>query len=191
MITGGRLAAAALLVLAALLFGRSAVSGVPGIAAFYGRYEGTADIAADDGGEIRRRDLAVTIAPEGDRFRIDWQTSTRLPDGELKTKTYSIMFEPTARDGIFGSKMRTDMFGNRVPLDPLKGDPYVWCRIAGDTLTLYAMVITDSGGYDLQVYDRTLTKTGLQLQFTRLREGEAPKKFSAVLQKVAAEAPAR
>ena len=48
------------------------------------------------------------------------------------------------------------MFGHQVPLDPLKGDPYVWCRIVGRVLTLYSLQITDDGGYDLQIYERTV-----------------------------------
>jgi hypothetical protein len=79
------------------------------------------------------------------------------------------------------------MFGNRVPMDPLSGDPFVWCRIAGRTLTVYALLINDAGRYDLQIYDRTLVDEGLELKFTRLREGDPPRVLTAFLERVAAQ----
>jgi|APTNR8051073442_1049403.scaffolds.fasta_scaffold22221_3 hypothetical protein len=154
------------------------------IAPFFGHYEGRTIIDGD--GETTMRDLEVTIetvAGGSDHFRINWSTIIRRSDGESKRKSYSIVFTPTPRPGIFASAMRTDMFGNAVPLDPLKGDPFVWCRIVDATLTVYALTITDDGGYDLQVYDRTLRAGGLDLRFTRLDEGEPPVVVSAVLER--------
>jgi hypothetical protein len=150
---------------------------------FLGRYEGRA-IVGDGDGETSSRDLDVIIERAGDQpgqFRITWSTITRHAEDKPKRKSYSILFKPTHRPGIFASAMRMNMFGNPVPLDPLKGDPYVWCRIAGRTLTVYALNITDDGGYDLQVYDRTLRDGGLDLTFTRHDEGEAPVVVKAVL----------
>ncbi len=177
------------LALAFLLFCFGAVPARPqaaetsAIAPFFGHYEGRS-MEGDRQESIR--DLDVTIEPvatSGDRFRIIWSTIIRRSSGEPKRKSYSIEFVPTSRSGIFSSAMRTDMFGNAVPLDPLKGDPFVWCRIAGRTLTVYAMTITDTGSFDLQVYDRTLREGGLDLKFTRLDEGEAPTVITAFLEK--------
>lgn len=166
------------------------VAGLPPAAAsppaaidpFIGRFEGTSIAGSDDA--TTPRDLTVVIQREGDRFKIDWTTVTRQPDGEVKRKAYSIGFEQTPRPGIFRSTMRTDMFGHQVPLDPLKGDPYVWCRIAGPVLTLYSLQITNDGGYDLQVYERTVEGDRMSLDFTRLRQGETPRKLTAILQRV-------
>jgi hypothetical protein len=152
------------------------------IAPFFGQYRGQTIKQGD--GEIAKRDLDVSIEPDGDYFKIIWSTVTRYPDGEVKRKSYAISFAPTKRADIYHSAMRTDMFGNRVPLDPLSGDPFVWCRVAGRTLTVYALLIDDTGSYDLQVYDRTLTDKGLDLRFTRIREGDQPKVLSAFLQRV-------
>lgn len=151
---------------------------------FFGRFEGKTISRGD--GETTNRDLSVVIQPDGDRFRVEWTTVTRQVDGELKHKTYSIGFEPSQRPGIFRSTMRTDMFGNQVPLDPLKGDPYVWCHVAGRVMTLYSLQITDDGGYDLQTYERTLEGDLMSLHFTRLREGNEPKELTATLQRVPA-----
>ena len=68
--------------------------------------------------------------------------------------------------------MRTNVFGQAVPLDPLKGDPYVWARIEGDALRVHALIIRQDGGYELQIYNRVLTTTGLELSYSRIRDGE-------------------
>jgi hypothetical protein len=173
-----------LIMLAAVEVTTSEASPPSVIQPFFGRFEGKAIGRGDD--ETTNRDLAVVIQPDGDRFRIEWTTVTRQVDGEVKRKTYSIGFEPSQRPGIFRSTMRTDMFGHQVPLDPLKGDPYVWCHIAGRVLTLYSLQITDDGGYDLQIYERTLEGNLMSLHFTRLREGKEPKELTATLEKVPA-----
>ncbi|MBK8175792.1 MAG: hypothetical protein IPK66_11160 [Rhodospirillales bacterium] len=171
------------LVLGIFASGPCARSGESPAQAFFGHYDGKA-ILVDDG-ETTMRDLAVTIEPSSEGFSVGWTTVSKTKDGKEKRKTYVIAFEPSVRPGIFRSAMRTDLFGNRVPHDPMKGEPYVWCRINGRTLSLYALVIDDDGGYDLQVYDRTLTDDGLDLHFTRLHEGEPPKVLKATLQKTA------
>lgn len=174
-----------LLVFAGVIAAGSALASPSSIEPFFGHFEGKAILEGDD--TTTSRDLAVTIQPDGERFRIDWTTVTRQADGDIKRKAYSIAFETTKRPGIFRSTMRADMFGNLVPLDPLQGDPYVWCRVAGPVLTLYSLQITDDGGYDLQVYERTLKgEDRMSLRFTRLREGEPPKELKATLKRVPA-----
>lgn len=159
-----------------------ALSDAQAIAPFFGEYRGQTIKRGDR--ETATRDLDVSIEPDGEHFKIAWNTVTRRASGDIKRKSYAISFVPTKRPDIYHSAMRTDMFGNRVPLDPLSGDPFVWCRIAGRTLTVYAFLIDDAGSYDLQVYDRTLTDKGLYLKFTRIREGEPLNVLSALLQRV-------
>ena len=173
------------------------LAGIPGggasaalalIAPFFGHFEGKTIVEGDD--TTTSRDLAVDIQPDGDDFRVIWTTVTRQLDGDIKYKTYSIGFEATKRPGIFRSTMGTDMFGNRVPLDPMKGDPYVWSRIIGRTLTVYSLQITDDGGYDLQVYERTLDGPDrMSLRFSRFREGEPPRELTAILKRTAPPTP--
>jgi hypothetical protein len=161
-----------------------ALSGTMPVEPFFGEYRGKT--ISEEDGETTARDLGVSIEPDGEYFKITWSTATRRrAEGELKRKSYAISFVPTQRPEIYRSAMRTDMFGNRVPMDPLSGDPFVWCRIAGRTLTVYALLINDAGRYDLQVYDRTLVDKGLDLKFTRLREGDPPRILSAFLERIA------
>ncbi len=64
------------------------------------------------------------------------------------------------------------MFGNAVPLDPLKGDPYVWARVEGDTLTVFALHVLEDGGYEMQTYARKRIPEGIDLKYSRIRDGE-------------------
>jgi hypothetical protein len=176
------LAAPALVLLVGILGARPVGSASSPIEPFFGQYRGKA-VVGDDA-ETSIRDLDVSIEPDGEYFKINWSTATRRGDGEIKHKSYSISFAPSSRPDIYRSAMRTDMFGNRVPMDPLRGDPFVWSRIAEKTLTVYALLIDDVGRYDLQIYERTLVDNGLKLKFTRLREAEAPKVISAFLERI-------
>ena len=48
----------------------------------------------------------------------------------------------------------------------MRGQPYVWARIQGDILSVFMMLITDDGGYEVHAYHRTLTTGGMKLRFT-------------------------
>lgn len=148
------------------------------IEAFYGTYEGRA--VSKTKSEPGARDVSVSIQPHGSGFTVKW--STEKVDGDRKS--YSIDFEPTKRPGIFGSAMRRNMFGDSVPLDPLKGDSYVWARITGQTLTVYGFIITPEGSYEMQVYHRTLSEKGLELEFFRYVEGEPVRLIAGTLLRV-------
>lgn len=140
------------------------------IEAFFGDYVGHSISAV--GGEMKKRDLSVSIKPNDTAFTVDWTVITQKPSGKIKRKQYSIDFQSTKRRHIFSSSMQTNMFGNRQALDPLKGDPYVWASIVQATLTVHALLINDDGGYEMQVYERTRTDNGLYLRFSRVRDGE-------------------
>ena len=79
--------------------------------------------------------------------------------------------------------MRKNLFGKDVPLDPLKGEPYVWGRIIGDTLTVFSIFVYDDGSYEIQQFDRTLVEGGLELKFSSARNGEVRRMLSAFLKR--------
>lgn len=137
---------------------------------FFGEYLGEGIFNEDE--DLTKRDLSVEIKPSRDGFIVTWVSVTYKKNGKLKRKSYSVQFKPKGKSGLYGSAMRKDMFGNQVPMDPLEGDPYVWARISGDTLFVYALLITDEGGYEMQVYERTLTANGMELTYSRVRDGE-------------------
>jgi hypothetical protein len=150
------------------------------IQAFYGAYEGESISVSDENlgsdEDLGKRDLAIAIVPRKNGFNLTWTTVTYAEGSSASRKTYSIDFVPTRRGNIYASAMRTDLFGNRVPLNPLEGDPFVWATLHGKTLTVYALLITPAGGYEMQTYHRTLTSQGLRLEFSRVRNG-SPLRF--------------
>ena len=137
---------------------------------FFGTYQGRSIQSADSG--LSARDLSVAIRAHDEGFEVSWTTVIHRAGG-TKHAAYAIDFVPTERPNIFQSAMRRDVFGHAEPLDPMRGEPFVWARIAGDTLTVYALLIDDEGGYEIQTYDRTLTADGLALRFSRDRDGRA------------------
>ena len=151
---------------------------------FFGQYAG--QTISEAGAGLAERDLNVTIRPwkKGKGFTLEWTTVIRSAD-ETRRQSHSINFQPSARPGIYGAAMRSDMFGGQGALDPLKGDPYVWARIDEDTLTVHSLLITEEGGYEMQVFDRTLMpEGGMRLTFSRLRDGQPLKVIHGTLQRI-------
>lgn len=146
---------------------------------FFGEYEGEA--VTNGAGEITTRDLRVKISPNEKGFKVNWISVTKRPSGKLKRKEYTIDFHPTRRENIYRSGERKDMFGNAVPLDPMKGDPYVWARIHGNTLTVYALHVLEDGGYEMQTYDRTRIPEGIDLKYSRVRDGKILRTVTGIL----------
>jgi len=150
------------------------------ISDFYGAYTGQSISVQGEG--LSARDLSVIIRKIDKGFNLAWTTVARKKDQSTSRKSYSIDFSHSPRKNIWGSAVRRDAFGNMQPINPLReGDPFVWATIKGDTLTVYALLITEAGGYELQTYARTLTAQGLTLKFTRLRDGEQLKAINGVL----------
>ncbi|MEM7254392.1 MAG: hypothetical protein AAF493_23480 [Pseudomonadota bacterium] len=167
---------------AAMMIPTTAVAGDSPWARFFGTYAGRGDTTVD--GELTARDLSVKIqkAPKG--FSVSWTTVIRKVDGRIKRKDYTIRFVPTQDQHLYSSAMRVNMFGKAVPLDPMKGEPYVWATLKGDTLTVHALELTDTYGYEMQVYERRLTDDGLALKFSRVRDGERLRDVHASLVRI-------
>ncbi len=153
------------------------------IEAFYGHFSGTAD--AQVSGESERRQLTVRIEPKDDNFEVAWGTRVKRADMTQKDHSYRILFRKTRRGAIYASAMRMNVFGKHIPMDPLAGDPFVWARIHDNTLTVYALMITNKGAYDMQIYDRTLRDDGnMDLAYTRILDGSINKEITATLERV-------
>ena len=137
---------------------------------FIGEFAGK--FVSEEGGVEKSRDMSVEISETKDGFNVSWKTTT-FKKGEPKTKSYSIDFIESERAHIYKAAQKKNVFGGREPLDPLKGDAYAWARVDGPKLTIYALVITENGGYEMQTYDRILLGDGnLHLKFSRVRDGE-------------------
>jgi len=173
----------AVLPVAALLFAALSLPGAaraqdasPG--AFFGSFQGSGFAENRDsiyfGATVR--DLDVTITPAGDGFTITWTTVIRgggdptRPNVRRKTRTVS--FRPTGGPGVYRGAPSGD---------PLSGKSLVWAKIAGHTMTVFILDIDATGDYQVQSYARTLTGLGMDLLFTRIRNGETVRTARAKL----------
>jgi len=174
--------AQAVLMTATLLWTSAAAAADRSIEDFYGEYTGRSVSASSEA--LKTRDINVEIKEIRRGFNVAWTTVTFREGEKASRKSYSIDFRRTKRDNIFQSAMRQDVFGNQTPNDPMQGQPYVWARLRGDTLSVYALIVTDDGSYDMQVYHRTLTQDGMALEFKRFLEGQEVKSIAGKLQRV-------
>lgn len=160
-----------------ILFGQMVRADISG---FVGEFSGSAEIVSADGTSMQR-DMSVEIVKQSKGFSVSWTSTTYKPDGRIKEKSYSIDFVPSDRPDIYAAAQAKDVFGHLVQLDPMKGEPFVWARIIGETLTVFSLFVNDDGGYEMQQFDRTLVKGGLHLDFMRIRNGKPQKSVSTLL----------
>jgi hypothetical protein len=153
-----------------------------GIERFYGSYVGEA--VSESGDELDKRDISAEITPQDKGFKVKFTVVLKRGKDKPRRDEYTITFTPSKRPNIYSSAMRTDVFGNAVPLDPLAGDPYMWARREGDKFWRYALFVTDNGGYEMQTYEYTLVPGGLTLRYSRVRDGEVLRTVTGKLKKV-------
>lgn len=164
----------------ALLFSHVARASAHEISDFTGHYSGSAEVKQSDGTRDLR-DLSVVISERTNGFEVQWSTVTEKEDGRRKEKSYTVEFIRSDRRGIFSAAMHRNVFGHEVQQDPMKGQPYVWARLTGDTLTVFSMFIHQNGDYEMQQYDRSLTEEGLTLVFQTHRNGQPVRQIEAEL----------
>ena len=153
-----------------------------GVERFYGTYAG--DAVSESGDGLDKRDINAEIAPQGKGFKVSFTVIVKRGSEPPRRDEYTIAFVPTKRPGIYGSAMRMDVFGNAVPKDPLVGDPYMWARVDKDKLWRYALFVTENGGYEMQTYEYTLVPGGMNLRYSRVRDGEILRTVTGKLKKV-------
>lgn len=148
---------------------------------FVGTYSGSSEDVYE--GEAQDRDLSVSVVPMDRGFRLSWTSVIYKTDGRTKEKTYTIEFTQSERPHIYGSAVRTNVFGKKVPLNPLAGEPYAWARFVGDTFTVFSLFINEAGEYEMQEYHRTLTAGGLDLMFRSVSPGGTDRVIEAFLKR--------
>ncbi|KIC39180.1 hypothetical protein RA26_00445 [Leisingera sp. ANG-M7] len=171
---------AALLVAGGILAAAAGQGIAAGIAQFAGEYSGSVEIVKADG-DTDPRDMSVVIREMKKGFTIKWTSTTERDDGSRKSKTYEIEFQTSRRDGVYSAAMKRNVFGHEVPLDPMEGEPFVWGRITGDTLTVFSLFIHPNGDYEMQQYDRTLADGGLDLVYISRLNGEPQRQLKTFL----------
>ncbi len=139
------------------------------IAAFYGRFTGSGIAAGEDVEYlgVTQRDLDVHIQAQGSGFTATWTTVLRQGgtrgSPNVRRRSTTLNFTPLGRAGLF----RAAESG-----DPTAGQPLVWARIRGSTLYIYEINMIEDGRWDVQTYARTVSGAGMQLEYTRLLDGE-------------------
>ncbi|WP_370400145.1 hypothetical protein [Sulfitobacter sp. JB4-11] len=146
---------------------------------FVGTYVGEAQFVHE--GETRRRDMSTTIKDTKNGFQLSWTSVTYKDDGRTTEKAYTINFTPSDRPHIYQSAMAQNLFGQSRPLDPLKGEPFVWARFEGDTFSVFSLFINETGNYEVQEFHRTLVEEGLDLRFLRIRNGVIEREIETLL----------
>ncbi len=162
----------AVLVVAALVAFPTAASArnkALSIAHFYGTFSGGGVAENEDSlyFAVTARDFDVVIGPAGNGFKVTWTSVIRGGGDVIKPK---VRKKSTSRTFVKGA--RPGMYNGVSSGDPLSGKEMSWARIKETSLVVYLMVIDKTGAYQLQRYDRKLVGTGMELTFTRLKDGE-------------------
>jgi hypothetical protein len=147
---------------------------------FYGHFQGSGIAENEDSlyFGVTVRDLDVRIGPEADGFYVEWTSVIRgggdPNNPDVRKRSQRIAFSPSGRPNVFTSKSATN---------PMKGS-LVWARILDRTLTVNVMSISENGSYTVQTYNRTISGTGMTLNFVNTTDGEPQRQVDARLVKV-------
>ena len=154
-----------------------------GIAAFEGAWQGNAvsESAISSNFRLTSRDIDIIVRGANDGgFSITWNTVQRQkgdpnnPREELKST--SMQFSP----------VRHNVWRNTNNNDPVSlPTPYAWAFIKDRTLEIVTVQIYKDGNHETQIYRRTLSGTGMTLEFSRTLNGKPGRSASGRLVKVA------
>lgn len=149
---------------------------------FLGKFEGKATSKLP--GAVSARDFSLEVKQRDKGFSLIGTTLIPKNDGSYKRRKYLIHFVEVEGRKVYAAAARRNMFGKAVPNDPIRGRPYMWARIKGNTLSVYGIHVTQDGGYELQIYHRTLMDGGLKLTFRRIRNGKELRDITGVAKRV-------
>ena len=124
------------------------------------------------------RDIDVAIKPAGNGFTVSWTTVIRQGGDPRQPNVRRRETTRTFRPAATGRVWRCVESG-----DPLDGKEACWARISRQTLTIYQMTVLPTGTYEIEQYDRTLSGTGMDLKFSRLRDRETARVVTGKLVK--------
>jgi len=144
--------------------------------AFVGTFIGVADAVDTRTGRVEQRDLTVEIKPySGGGFLISWETVFKV-DGRrdvpgVKRRFNRLIFKPADDGDFFVEVPKADPFKKRKSFEPILGDAARWATIEGNVMHVYSVVVDEAGEFELEIYTRTRTDSGLDIDFKRLAGG--------------------
>ena len=165
------------LALAGLLASADPQAAAPDLEPFFGAYVGVAEVEDPKTGDVRQRDMDIVIEPyQDDGFMVHWINVT-LVDGRrdlpgVERRVQTALFEKAEGRDMYVEVSEKNPFREREETEPMRGDPVRWASIDGNTLHVYAFVVTEDGAYELQIYDRVLTDKGIDIRFQRIVDDE-------------------
>lgn len=140
---------------------------------FFGAFVGVAKVEDLKRGAVKDRDMDIVIERyHGDGFRLRWVNVT-LVDGRrdlpgVERRVQTALFQPDQGMGFFVEVKERSPFRERKKMQPMAGDPVRWAALLDDTLRVTAFQVLEDGRYEMQIYDRQLTETGLDVRFERI-----------------------
>ncbi len=152
---------------------------------FVGRFEGKSTATSGDDKTQRDLTVIVTKGEDGKGFTVEWKTVIHGRGGGDDERHEKVRFIATKRPSIYSAGSRMDMFGKLVPIDPILGDAYYWARIREQTISVFNILITEDGGYEMQVFHRTLRPDGgMTVEFRRSRDGAEMRTVTGELRRI-------
>lgn len=158
-----------------LVLGSARADDLP-VSAFFGEFRGSGIAVSTDSiyAPETARDMDVTIRSAGGGFSVSWTTVLRSDDGRVSRKSETLTFAPSG--GHFRAADRAD---------PFSAAGLAWARVKDQTLDVFLMMVDEAGRPTLQRYARSLTGRGMELRFTRTRDGRESRVVEGLLVKVA------
>ncbi|NJO38177.1 MAG: hypothetical protein HC871_11905 [Rhizobiales bacterium] len=150
---------------------------------FVGTYVGQATVDDLATGERQQRDLDIVVVPYREQgLRIDWIT-VGLVDGRrdlpgVKRWSQTALFQPADDRDFLVEVGAVDLFSERRETEPIEGDPVRWTSVDGNVLQTNSFIVLEDGRYELQVYQRILTETGMDIRFERIVDGETVRRVT-------------
>jgi hypothetical protein len=138
------------------------------LSAFAGQWQGSgvSESEVSVTFSMTARDLNVAIEVQGDNFIVTTTTVQRKKgdpsNPQAVRKTSKREFVPGTKPGVWLAK------GNGTPAST---QAFTWARIMDQTLTITSVEVDKDGGSNLLIYDRSLTASGMKLEFRRLVDG--------------------
>ena len=139
------------------------------IKAFSGHWQGSGISESEVSVTFRMtaRDLDVTIKPSGSGFALTTTTVQRKKgdpnNPDAVRKSTELDFQPGVNPGVYvGGSNR----------DPLDGKPVVWSRVKEQTLITHSLAVAKNGASNHLIYRRTLSASGMNLNFQRFVDGK-------------------
>lgn len=155
---------------------------------FFGNYVGSGNATIADGDRREVRDLDVTVKRfKNEGFTLKWITVIRDENGgrtgaDVKRREVEENFIPVEdKENVFVLSPKGGLFQKSELPNPLRGDAVRWAAIEDNSMIVYSMAISASGGSELQVYRRSLTDKGMAISFMRLQDEDVKVRMSGDL----------